>query len=63
VQFAAADRSLPLLAAFEAITWGECADAKTRVRGINLAAAAGAWAEKLPSLRRHLALSAASPIG
>jgi RHS repeat-associated protein len=44
VQHATADSDFPLLAAFGTVTWGECGGAKTRVRGINLAAGAGAWA-------------------
>jgi hypothetical protein len=42
VQLAAETSNFPLSAAFGTVTWGERADAKTRVRGINLAAGAGA---------------------
>jgi RHS repeat-associated protein len=44
VQLAAETSHFPLSAAFGTVTWGERTDAKTRVRGIDLAAGAGAWA-------------------
>lgn len=44
VQLAAATSPFPFLAAFGSVTWGERPGAKTRVRGIDLAAGTGAWA-------------------
>jgi RHS repeat-associated protein len=44
VQLATATSPFSLLAAFGTVTVGERPDAKTRVRGINLAAGDGAWA-------------------